>query len=211
LPENARIANISFSPDAKKIAFTHTNTHGLALWIIDVATQQAKQLTDYDLNAVLDGPYRWFRDSERLLINKLSSDMPPLVDRSNELPTGPVVSSSAGQVSQLRTYQDLLKDPRDEQDFETLATSMLYWVDLSGNQTKYLDKAMYAQASFSPDGRYVLVSSLKRPFSYIVRYSSFPQETTVYDMQGNLVKKVNELPLVEAMPKGFSSVRTGKR
>lgn len=211
LPENARIANISFSPDAKKIAFTHTNAHGLALWIIDVATQQAKQLTDYDLNAVLDGPYRWFRDSERLLINKLSSDMPPLVDRSNELPTGPVVSSSAGQVSQLRTYQDLLKDPRDEQDFETLATSMLYWVDLSGNQTKYLDKAMYAQASFSPDGRYVLVSSLKRPFSYIVRYSSFPQETTVYDMQGNLVKKVNELPLVEAMPKGFSSVRTGKR
>src|SRR5690606_14062268 len=99
LPENARIANISFSPDAKKIAFTHTNAHGLALWIIDVATQQAKQLTDYDLNAVLDGPYRWFRDSERLLINKLSSDMPPLVDRSNELPTGPVVSSSAGQVS----------------------------------------------------------------------------------------------------------------
>ncbi len=211
LPANALIANISFSPDTKKIAFTNTNEHGLALWTIDVVTQEAKQLTDYDLNAVLDEPYRWFRNSEQLLINRLSPGMPPLIDRSNELPTGPVVSTSDGQVSQLRTYQDLLKDPRDEQDFETLATSTLYWVDLAGNQRKFLDRAMYVQTSFSPNGKYVLVTSLKRPFSYIVRYSSFPQETAVYDVQGKFLKKVNELPLLEVMPKGFSSVRTGKR
>jgi hypothetical protein len=35
--------------------------------------------------------------------------------------------------------------------------------------------------------------------------------TTVYDMKGNTVKVVNEVPLNEIMPKGFSSVRTGKR
>ncbi len=33
----------------------------------------------------------------------------------------------------------------------------------------------------------------------------------VFDLQGNLVKTVNDVPLNEIMPKGFSSVRTGKR
>ena len=35
--------------------------------------------------------------------------------------------------------------------------------------------------------------------------------STVYDTAGNLVKTVNEVPLTEIMPKGFSSVRAGKR
>lgn len=34
--------------------------------------------------------------------------------------------------------------------------------------------------------------------------------TTVYDTNGNVVKVVNEIPLNEIMPKGFSSVRMGK-
>ncbi len=211
LPQGPLLSNIGFSPDARKIAFTNTTDQGVALWVIDVATQQATQLTEYDVNAVLDAPYRWFKDSEQLLVNKLPSNRRALIDRSNNLPVGPIVSTSDGQVSQLRTYQDLLKNPQDEQDFENLATSELYWVDLNGIQRKFLGVAMYLQSSFSPDGKYVLVTTLQRPFSYIVRYTSFPQETAVYDVDGNLLKRVNELPLLEVMPKGFSSVRAGRR
>jgi dipeptidyl aminopeptidase/acylaminoacyl peptidase len=211
LPQNALLSNIEFSPDSRKVTFTNTNEKGVALWIVDVATQQARQLTEYDLNAVLDDPYRWARDSRRLLINKVPTDGKALIDRSRDLPTGPIVATSDGQVSQLRTYQDLLKNPQDEQDFESLATSELYWVDLDGLQQKFSDAAMYLSSSFSPDGQYVLVTTMLRPFSYIVRYTSFPRETAVYDLHGNLIKKVNELPLVEVMPKGFSSVREGKR
>lgn len=211
LPQNPLISNISFSPDSRKLAFTNSSEDGLSLWIVDVATQEAVQLTDYDLNAVLDDPYRWTRDSQRLLVNKLPAERRELIDRSRDLPIGPVVSTSDGQVSQLRTYQDLLKDPQDEQDFETLATSALYWVSLDGSQEQYLGAAMYRSTSFSPDGQYVLVTTMQKPFSYIVRYTSFPQVSKVYDLKGNLVSKVNELPLVEVMPKGFSSVREGKR
>lgn len=56
-----------------------------------------------------------------------------------------------------------------------------------------------------------MLTTLQRPFSYIVPYSRFPMTSTVYDSKGNLVKVVNEVPLNETMPKGFSSVRTGKR
>src|SRR5690606_25941239 len=138
-------------------------------------------------------------------------DRPALIDSSTDLPTGSIVSTSDGQVSQLRTYQDLLKNPQDEANFETLAQSELYRVEVNGQQTKILDKAIYAQYAFSPDGQYLLTTTIKRPFSYVVSLRSFPQQTAVYDLTGNLVKVVNEVPLNEIQPKGFSSTRTGKR
>src|SRR5690606_37835627 len=65
--------------------------------------------------------------------------------------------------------------------------------------------------SFSPDGKYVLISTIQKPFSYLVPLSRFPSEQTVYTSEGNLVKQVNQLDLAEVMPKGFMAVRQGKR
>src|SRR5690606_19443854 len=211
LPANALISNISFSLDSKYIAFTHTNDSGVSLWLLDIAAKSAKQLTDYDLNAVLNDPYQWLRNSQGFLISKSPANRPALIDHSKDLPTGPVVSTSEGKVSQLRTYQDLLKNPQDEQDFVSLATAELYWIDLQGQQTKFLSADLYTQANVSPDGKYVLVSKLKKPFSYVVAYNSFPQEANVYAIDGSLEQKVNETPLMEIMSKGFSSTRPGKR
>jgi len=211
LPANALLSNVSFSPDGKKIAFTHTNDSGVSLWVIDIASKNAKQLTGYDLNAVLRSPYQWLRSGDGFLISKSPANRPSLIDHSKDVPAGPVVSTSLGQVSQLRTYQDLLKNPQDEQDFESLATAELFWLDLNGKESKFLNAGMYTQASLSPDGKYALVSQLKKPFSYVVSYNSFPQETNVYDINGNLIQKVNETPLMEVMPKGFSSTRAGRR
>ena len=36
LPENLRLANLEWSPDEKKAAFTHTTENGVQLWIIDI-------------------------------------------------------------------------------------------------------------------------------------------------------------------------------
>lgn len=211
LPANALISNVSFSMDSKYIAFTHTNDSGVSLWLVDVANKQAKQMTDYDLNAVITNPYQWLRSSTGLLISKSPANRAALTDHSKDIPSGPVVSTSGGKISQLRTYQDLLKNPQDEQDFVALATAELYWIDIAGQQKQFLPADMYTQTNVSPDGKYVLVSKLKKPFSYVVPYNSFPQETNVYDIEGKLIKKVNETPLMEIMPKGFSSTRPGKR
>ena len=70
---------------------------------------------------------------------------------------------------------------------------------------------MYAGESFSPDGNYLLLTTIKKPFSYIVPLSRFPQTATVYDASGREIKTVNEVPLTEIMPKGFMAVRKGKR
>lgn len=211
LPENAMIANVSWSPNEKKIAFTNTTNSGVELWVIDVATASAKKLTSDNLNANLGSPFNWMKDNENLLIKVLPKNRPALIDNKKDLPKGPIVSLSDGSKSQNRTFQDLLKNKTDEANFETLTTSELYKVNLSGNTQLYKSADIYAGESFSPDGNYLMLTTIQKPFSYIVPLSRFPQKTIVYDASGKEIKQVNEVPLTEIMPKGFSSVRKGKR
>ena len=211
LPENLKITNISWSPDERKIAFTNTVKDGVELWILDLETATAKKISSSNLNSNLGSPFIWFKDSENLLVKMLPKDRPALLDSKKDLPTGPIVSTSDGKVSQNRTYQDLLKNPQDEKNFEILTSAELYKIDLNGNATQFKEADLYAGLSFSPDGNYLMATTIKKPFSYIVPLSRFPMVSNVYDKNGTLVKTVNEVPLNEIMAKGFSSVRTGKR
>ncbi len=211
LPEQPKIAYVTWSPDDTKIAFTNTTATGVALWVIDVTTTQATRLTDAVLNANAGRPFTWFKDSEQLLVNFLPETKTPLIDAKQTLPAGPIVQTAEGKVSQNRTYQDLLKNPTDEQNFENLLTSVLYVVDLNGSKKLFKDKDLYTSQRFSPDGNYLLVTTVKKPFSYIVPMSRFPMTQVVYDSNGNLAKAVNEIPLNEIQPKGFMATRTGKR
>jgi dipeptidyl aminopeptidase/acylaminoacyl peptidase len=211
LPENPRITNISWSQNEKKIAFTNTIATGIELWVIDVASASAKKLTDANLNANLGNPFNWMKDNETLLVKMLPKNRPALIDSKKDLPKGPTVSSSDGSKSQNRTYPDLLKNKTDETNFETLMSSELYKVTLSGKTDFFKAGDLYAGESFSPDGNYLMLTTVQKPFSYIVPYNRFPLKTTVYDASGKEVKVVNEVPLSEVIPKGFSSVRKGKR
>jgi dipeptidyl aminopeptidase/acylaminoacyl peptidase len=211
LPSNARLTNISWSPDEKKIAFTNTTNSGVELWYIDVATVTAKKITSDNLNANLGSPYNWMKDNETLLVKVLPKNRPALINEKKDLPKGPTVSVSDGSKSQNRTYQDLLKNKNDEANFDALVTSELYKISLSGNAELFKSAAIYAGESFSPDGNYLMLTTIQKPYSYIVPMSRFPQKSIVYDTAGREIKVVNEVPLTEIMPKGFSSVRKGKR
>lgn len=212
LPENPKITNISWSPDEKKIAFTHTSNFGVSLWILDVASSKARKITNDNLNANLGNPFSWMNNNQTLLVKMLPSKRQNLVDLKKDLPKGPTVSVSDGSKSQNRTYQDLLKNKTDEQNFETLVTSELHKITIDGQAVLFKSAAIYAGENFSPDGNFLMLTTIQKPFSYIVPLSRFPQKTIIYDANtGGEIKLVNDVPLTEIMPKGFSSVRKGKR
>jgi dipeptidyl aminopeptidase/acylaminoacyl peptidase len=211
LPENPRIAFIAWSPDETKIAFTHTAANGVELWVLDIASAQATKLTDAIVNANLGNPFNWYRDNKQLLVRLLPKNKTALIDPKRELPSGPTISVSNGAKSQNRTYPDLLRNASDEANFVTLTTSELHKIDLNGKDELFKGEDMYATESFSPDGNYLLVTTFRKPFSYVVPLNRFPQITTVYDLKGKEVKTVNDVPLSEVLPKGFMAVRMGKR
>jgi len=211
LPVNPRIAYVSWSPNETKIAFTHTAAQGVELWVLDIATAQATKLTEPIVNANLGNPLNWYADSKQILVRTLVTYRPALIDPKKELPTGPAISVSDGSKAQNRTYPDLLKNATDEANFVTLTTSELFTVNLDGKAKLFKDADMFATEIFSPDGQYLLVTTLRKPFSYIVPLNRFPQLTVIYDLAGKEIKKVNEVPLMEVLPKGFMAVREGKR
>jgi dipeptidyl aminopeptidase/acylaminoacyl peptidase len=211
LPDNPLISNIFWSPNEKKIAFTNTTSTGVSLWIIDVATAKATKLTEANLNANLGRPFNWFSDNENLLVKILPANRTPLLDSKKDLPTGPIISNADGVKSPNRTFTDLLKNKNDELNFENIITSELYKVSINGTATIYKAADTYAGENFSPDGSYLLLTTILKPYSYIVPLDRFPSKTNVYNSKGTLIKTVNELPLNEIKPKGFMAVRKGKR
>lgn len=211
LPQNARLAHLNWSPDETKMAFTNTVANGVELWVMDIAEASAKRIVDAQLNANLGKPFIWSKEGESLLIKILPEDKAPLIDKTVAIPTGPTISTNDGEKAQNRTYQDLLKDKVDELNFENLATSVIYQVDLAGNLSLWQAKGMHKNLSFSPDGEYVLLSTMQHPFSYLVPSSRFPLTVAVYNKKGDKIKTILEVPLIENLPQGFMAVREGKR
>lgn len=211
LPENARLSNFSWSPNQSKMAFTNSVSNGTELWYFDVTSAQAHKLTDAIVNANLGSALRWFRDNEHILVKTMPTNREPLVSKAEAIPQGPVVSINEGKKAQNRTYQDLLKDKTDEDNFVKLAESILMKVDLNGQTEKWADQAIYRYVSFSPNGEYALVSKIKKPFSYLVPYYRFPTEYMLMDANGKKIKTLEDVPLTEELPKGFMAERKGKR
>lgn len=211
LPDNPRLSGFSWSPDESKIACLNTTKEGVEVWILNIDKAAVSKLTEAKVNANMGSAIRWFNDNEHLLVKMLPADRKPLINTAVAVPTGPTISVSTGEKAQNRTYQDLLKTPNDEFNFEQLAHSEIKKVNINGNVQNYLPSAMYGGISLSPDGNYVMITQVERPFSYLVTYSRFPSKSSVYDTEGNLIKVVNEVPLDEVRPKGFMATRMGKR
>lgn len=211
LPQNPRLSNYVWSPDQSKLAFTNTNTKGVEVWILDIETASVKKITEPNVNANLRDPINWFKDGSAVLVKFVAENRKDLINAKSSVPTGPTISVNDGKKAQNRTYQDLLKNKTDEYNFEQLAMSDLYKVKLDGSKEKWLPSAMYRSVNFSPDGNYVMITVVAKPFSYLVPYRRFPSKTTVYTKAGKKVEDVLTVPLIEDLPQGFMAVRKGRR
>ena len=211
LPTEPRLANFIWSPDQTSIAFTNTTFHGVELWVLDISGGVVKKLTDANVNANLGDAVNWYQDGKSLLVKLVPGNREEITDSENVIPIGPRISSNDGKKAQNRTYQDLLKNRIDEHNFEQLVLSEIYKVNLYGKKTLWQESDMYRNISFSPNGEFVMVTKIQKPFSYLVPYSRFPSKTIIYTKSGDTVRTLVEVPLIEDLPKGFMAVRKGKR
>ena len=213
LPQTLSIASSSWSPDQRHLAFNQVDarTGSNELWLVDVVARSARKLVG-GLNAVAGRGYRWMPDSQSLLV-QLQPQGQGAAPVSDGIPTGPNTQQTrAGSgVTQIRTYQDLLKNEADAQLFEHYLRSQAARVDLAGQVMKLGAPALIVALEASPDSRYLLQQRIERPFSYLVPFSSFPRRIEVLDTQGRVVHEVARLPLVEGLPTGNDAVRTGVR
>jgi len=209
LPGGVRIASVLWSHDSGRFAFTNSTSAGLELWMGDTATATAKRLGDFLVNGVTGG-VAWMPGSKSLLCWLLPRDRGKAPFATAGVPTGPNIQVTAGRTAAVPTYQDLLRTEQDGEVFAYYATSQLARVDAqSGGVTQVGAPGIYRQAQASPDGRYLLVSRVQKPFSLLVPLGLFAHTQEVWDANGEKVFTLTDQPAGEAVPLG--GVPTGPR
>lgn len=210
LPQDVRLNELSFSPDGQYLSFLVAKQDRMTIWILELKSGTARELSDSKINGVLGGSYIWDKDSRSLLIKRIPGNRTEL-PTVRPLPEGPSVQEATGNKAPVRTYQDLLRNPYDEQRFEHYSSAEIARVTLDGHLTVILPTALWRSIDLSPDGEYLLAQKITRPYSYIVPVSRFASDFNIYNREGTLINEFYHKPLIEQLPTGFDAVATGKR
>lgn len=195
IPGGRRILQAFFSPDSKSLALILTAEGGLELAVADVVTGASRRLTDARLSGVLTSPCVWSASSALVCLMRPEGTPP----EKPATPNGPAVQETKGATTANPTYQDMLQDTGDEALFEHYATSRPVRIALDGAAVPIGPWNLYRRVLPSPDGRYLMVQKISRPFSYVVPFTRFATSTEVWNADGTLARRLAETPLQEGV------------
>jgi dipeptidyl aminopeptidase/acylaminoacyl peptidase len=206
MPANARVAFVGFAPDGRRLAFTNATDTRIDLFVVEVATGVATRV-EAAVNP-LGGGCDWTRDSSSLLCTFVPAGRGP-VPAMPAAPGGPNIQENVGQPGPIPTFQDLLTSAYDETLFEYYFTSELGFVDASTARVTPVGHPGLVSGASSPNGEYLLVSRIKRPFSRLLTYGGFPQDIEIWDRRGQRVRTIADVPMRDRVP--INGVITGPR
>ncbi len=213
LPDGIQMTNFKWSDSGDRLAFTWAKLGGLELWMLELATLKAFQVTPAILNATYGTPYRWM-DETRLLC-KVIDEIQPAAPIAPAIPTAPIIQENLGTKSPSRTYTNLLKNEHDAALFEYYIRSALEIITLEGTdlgtRDRILEPDLICEAIPSPDHQYILLTTVHRPFSYQLPSGHFPKLIQVMTIGGDVSYTVESVPLIDKLSTKFDAVREGRR
>jgi dipeptidyl aminopeptidase/acylaminoacyl peptidase len=205
LPANACPGQPVWSADGKRFAFVNISTDSVELWIGDGSTGAVRRVPGARLNPMFDDAIQWMPDQRTLLVKLVPEGMgappPELV-----APIGPSIQETEGQKGESSTYEnrDTLGNKHDEDLFDYYAASQLALVAAANAAITPLGKpANYESLTPAPDGRHILVTAIRKPYSYVTTYDRFPKEVEAWDVSDIAhvrVHTIASLPLADRVP-----------
>jgi dipeptidyl aminopeptidase/acylaminoacyl peptidase len=210
LPESPRIGLPVFAPDGSAFAFTNETPESTELWLGNPATGELRRVPELRVNNVLfEQSFVFSGQGRHLWVATIPYERgdPP---RIQDVPLSPSMQESMSRPAPVATYQDLLKDPHDEELFKHYATSQWACVDLLSASWRVIgEPGLFEDLQPSPDGQYLLCNRLVPPFSYRVGSWGFPRVVEVLSAMGEQLSQVAHVPLADDTPR--FGVRQGYR
>lgn len=211
LPAGACPGRPVWSADGQRFAFENTTAEAVELWLGDAKTGALRRVPDVRLNPMFEDELYWMPDQKTLLVKLVVARKAPPAELAQT--SGPGIQESTGQSGQSSTYEnrDTLKDRHDEDLFDYYGTSQLALVDAaSGAVTPVGQAGMYEELGVAPDGRHLLVTEIRKPYSYVTTYDRFPKEVNVWELAPRPAKgakgmavtqqHIASLPLADRVP-----------
>jgi dipeptidyl aminopeptidase/acylaminoacyl peptidase len=199
IPAGATVSNPVWAPDGKQVAFLANFEKASHLYVADVATGVSRSITRTPLLATLVTTVDWTADGSTLFAVLVPEPRAPLPARP-AIATGPLVRLWLDTLkSPQRNFASLLEEPVDHTLLEYYATGQLTAIDLKTRALRKLGApAMINAVDPSPDGKYLRVTTMRKPFSYIVQYGNFAEVEEIWDSAGKVLAEVAKRPLREA-------------
>jgi dipeptidyl aminopeptidase/acylaminoacyl peptidase len=211
LPEGARLTQARWNATGTQVAFLNVARDAVELWLLDVATAKAHRVPGVRVNPVLGAAVTWMPDQKTLLVKTVPADRPP-APSDPRVPLGPRIEESGAKGPASSTYEarDLLRTPYDADLFEYYGECQLTLVSATGNKVQPVGEPdVLSRVVPSPGGAYLLVESIRRPYSFQRAYDRFPTDIEIWNMKGGKSETLVSLPLAEQVP--INGVRTGPR
>ncbi len=199
LPKGAELIDVEWTADGRRFALTVGLDDRIGLWTGSVQGGLA-MARDIALNPLLGTSVRWLPDQKRLLLRAVPARGPAPV--APAIPAGPEIMEGSG-ASARSTYEarNLLETAHDDALFDYYAASELIVYDPASGEAETIGgPAHYANAEFSPDGKYLLIERLARPWSHEVAWWRFAYEIEVWDAKGGLLARITSQPVADQVP-----------
>ncbi len=174
LPSEVRAKFVTWSPDGHYVAFTLSFSDRVELWRVDAtaASPVAERLTDVRVNTIFGSPLFFLPDG-RILFKAVPDDR--MTPPHHDLARSSVVQEVTGEKKMIRTYQDMMNGPDDEELFDYCCTSRLAVWGPEG--VRFVgEPAIYRSLDPSPDGNWVIAVTEHHPYSYVQGHNSFPSK-----------------------------------
>ncbi|MBA3988727.1 MAG: S9 family peptidase [Idiomarina sp.] len=210
LPDDARIIDTAWAPNADYIAALNMQDDGVTLYRIHVETGAAERWSDVQVNQVWNAGITWQQDSQGVYVMAVTPDKGDAPEASRA-PAGPVVTESRGRTAPARTYQDLLQNSHDEALFDYYFSATPAHISDSGEVTYIGREGVFNNFALSPNNEFMLVTELKRPYSFSVPHFRFARTTEVWNSEGDVVHTVVEQALADNLPISFDAVVPERR
>ncbi len=216
LPAGVRVSNAVWSPDSSLVAFYVHTPDATHIWVADVATGMSKQLAPRPVLATLVSGFDFSADGKKLVTVLVPDNRPPM-PAPPTAPTGPQVKrAEETDKNRLRAFASLMATPYDFDLLEWHTTGQVVLLDVHPPSAKPVkvklpkgamppgmrkigQPAMVRSLDLAPDGKYVRVTRMTKPFSYIVPVTNFGSVEEVWDLDGKVLIELDKRPLDEGV------------
>ena len=217
-PAGATISDPTWSPTGDRIAYIANFETASFLYIADVASGRSTQLSRVPLLATLVTGVQFTADGRHIVTVIVPANRGPAPTHGQGgIADGPQVRLTESTPKPQPVYASLLEDPHDKALLKYHTTGQLALVDTRNRTINPLGApAMIRSVDVSPDGRYLRVTAMQQPFSYLVNATSFPTKTELWDNGGRVIVVLGTTPLREERPQfggggAAAPADTGKR